>query len=206
MIVYGSSLSPFVRKTLVFIAEKGLTTERNQLPPHDPMPAFRACSPLGKIPGFEDGDFQISDSSAICHYLERKHPEPALFPSTPEDFARTIYFEEFADTTLVSAAGKVFFNLIVKKLMRLGEPDMAAVQTALTEELPPLFAFLEGRIEGPYLVGDRLTMADIAVASPFVNLQLAGHPLDAARWPKLAGWLASILARPSFVSQGLSGT
>ena len=200
MIVYGSSLSPFVRKTLVFIAEKGLTTERKPVPPHDPMPAFRACSPLGKIPGFQDGDFQISDSSAICHYLERKHPEPALFPSAPEDYARAIYFDEFADTTLISAAGKVFFNLVVKKLMRLGEPDMALVQAALTDELPPLFTFLEGRIDGPYLVGDRLTMADIAVASPFVNLQLAGHPLDAERWPKLAGWLAPILARPSFVN------
>jgi glutathione S-transferase len=200
MIVYGSSLSPYVRKTLAFIAEKGLTTERKPLPPHDPMPAFRACSPLGKIPAFEDGDFRISDSSAICHYLERKHPDPALLPSSPEDFARAVYFEEFADTSLVAASGKVFFNLIVKKLMRLGEPDMAVVETALKDELPPLFTYLEGRVAGPWLVGDRLTMADIAVASPFVNLQLAGHPLDAARWPKLAGWLGAILARPSFVN------
>jgi glutathione S-transferase len=200
MIVYGSSLSPFVRKTRVFIAEKGLTTERRPVPPQDNSPAFRACSPLGKIPAFEDGDFQIADSSAICHYLERKHPTPALFPSAPEDFARTVWYEEFADLSLIAAGGKVFFNLVVKKLMRLGEPDMAMVETALEKELPPLFTYLEGRIDGPWLVGDQLTLADIAVASPFVNLQLAGHPLDATRWPKLADWLEPILARPSFVN------
>jgi glutathione S-transferase len=200
MIVFGSSLSPFVRKTLAFIAEKGLTTERRPIPPHDPLPQFRACSPLGKIPAFEDGDFRISDSSAICHYLERKHPERPLFPEAPADFARTVWYEEFADTALIGAAGKVFFNLVVKKLMRLGEPDMEMVQTALDKELPPLFAYLDGAIDGPYLVGDRFTLADIAVASPFVNLQLAGHPLDPARWPKLAAWLAPILARPSFVN------
>jgi glutathione S-transferase len=200
MIVYGSSLSPFVRKTLVFIAEKGLTAERKPLPPHDPFPEFRACSPLGKIPGFEEGNFRISDSSAICHYLERKYPAPPLFPASPEDFARTIWYEEFADTSLVSAAGAVFFNLVVKRLMRLGEPDMAAVETALKDGLPPLFSYLESQVAGPYLVGDALTLADIAVASPFVNLKLAGHPLDAARWPKLAAYLEPILARPSYVN------
>ena len=200
MIVYGSSLSPFVRKTRVFIAEKGLTAEYKPLPPHAPLPEFRACSPLGKIPAFVDGDFHISDSSAICHYLERKHPEPALFPASPADFARTVWYEEFADISLIGAAGKVFFNLVVKKLMQIGEPDMAAVEGALSTELPPLFTYLEDRVDGPYLVGDRLTLADIAIASPFVNLQLAGHPLDAARWPKLAGWLGPILARPSFVN------
>ena len=38
------------------------------------------------------------------------------------------------------------------------------------------------------------------IASPFVNLKLAGHPLDAARYPKLAGYLEGILSRPSFVN------
>lgn len=200
MIVYGSSLSPFVRKILVVIAEKGLTTEHKVLPPHDKLPAFQACSPLGKIPAFVDGDFQISDSSAIFHYLERKHPTPALLPDSPEDVARAIWYEEFSDTSLVASMGKVFFNLIVKRLMHLGEPDMAAVETALKDELPPLYAYLEGQVKGPYLVGDRFSLADIAVASPFVNLKLAGHPLDAARYPKLAGYLDGILSRPSFVN------
>jgi glutathione S-transferase len=199
MIVYGSSLSPFVRKVLVVIAEKGLTTERRPVPPQDASAEFRACSPLGKIPGFTDGAFSISDSSAICHYLERKYPAPSLLPASAEDFARAVWFDEFADTSLVAAAGKVFFNLVVKKLMKLGEPDMAAVETALRDELPPLMAYLEQQITGPYLVGDGFSLADIAVAAPFVNLAMCGHALDAERWPKLAGYLAPILARPSFV-------
>src|ERR1700737_4564099 len=114
MIIYGSSLSPFVRKTLFFIGEKGLAVEHVPLRPHDPLPDFRACSPLGKIPGFADGSFRLSDSSAICHYLERKHPSPPLLPAAAEDYGRTLWFEEFNDTVLVPSAGKVFFNLFVK--------------------------------------------------------------------------------------------
>jgi glutathione S-transferase len=199
MIVYGSSLSPFVRKVLVTIAEKGLTTEHKPLFPGDKTPEFRATSPLGKFPGFADGDFKLADSSAICHYLERKYPTPPLFPAGAEAFGRTVWFDEYSDTVLFSSVVKVFWNLVVMKAMNLGAPDMVAVETALKDELPPMFSYLESQISGAYLVGDSFSLADIAIASPFVNLKIAGHPLDAARWPKLAAYLGPILARPSFV-------
>ena len=203
MIVFGSSLSPFVRKTLVFIAEKGLSAEHRPLAPHDASPEFRACSPLGKIPGFADCDYHLSDSTAICHYLERRHPMPALFPSTAEDYGRMVWFEEFADTVLVPImGGKVFMNLVVKPRFFKQPADMAVVEKALTEELPPLFDHLESRIAGPFVVGSTLSLADIALVCPFVNLALAERPVDTKRWPKLAGYVASITARPSF--QGVS--
>jgi len=200
MKVFGSSLSPFVRKVLAFINEKGLSVEHLPIGIRDATPEFLAASPVRKIPALVDGDFSLADSSAICHYLERKHPTPALFPSGAEDFGRTVWFDEFADTVLVAAAGKVFFNLVVRPNVLKQEPDMAVVEKALGEELPPLFDYLEGQVNGPYLVGGGLTLADLAVASPFVNLKIAKHPLEAARWPKLATYVNDILARPSIRS------
>jgi len=198
MIVYGSSLSPFVRKVLVFVAEKGLTVEHKPVGLQDKSPAFRACSPLGKVPGFSDGAFQLADSTAICHYLERRYPMPALFPSTAEDYGRMVWFEEFADTVLVPAAGKVFFNLVVKPRFLKQPADMAVVDKALADDLPPLFDYLEREMTGPFLVGGALSLADIATASPFVNLAIAERPLDAQRWPKLGRDIAALVARPSF--------
>jgi glutathione S-transferase len=62
-----------------------------------------------------------------------------------------------------------------------------------------LFAYLEGVIPASgYLVGDTLTLADISVASPFVNLAHAGVAPDAGSYPKLAAYIAAIHARPSF--------
>jgi glutathione S-transferase len=198
MIVYGSSLSPFVRKVLVFIAEKGLVAQHQVIGIQDKSPEFRACSPLGKMPGFSDGAFTLADSTAICHYLERRYPMPALFPSTAEDYGRMVWFEEFADTVLVPTMGKVFFNLVVKPRFFKQEPDMAVVDKALADELPPLLDYLEGAIAGPFLVGSTLSLADIAVAIPFINLEIAERPLDTTRWPKLGRYVAAIVARPSF--------
>ena len=74
---------------------------------------------------------------------------------------------------------------------------MALVEKTIKEYLPPLLDYLESQVSGPFLVGSSLTLADIAISCPFVNLQLAERPLDAARWPKLAGYVSGILARPA---------
>ena len=65
------------------------------------------------MPALRDGDFTLSDSSAIIHYLEAKQPEPQLIPSHPQLRGKTIWFEEFADTILVPCGTKIFFNRIV---------------------------------------------------------------------------------------------
>jgi glutathione S-transferase len=198
MIIFGSSLSPFTRKALVFAGEKGLSFEHRPVTPHDASPEFRAASPFGKIPALVDGDYRLADSSAICHYLERKYPAPALFPASAEEFGRMMWFEEFSDTILIPTCGKVFFQLLVRPQLLKETTDMAIVDQALTKEIPPVLDYLERQVKGPFLVGDRLSLADIAVHCIFVNLKICGHPLDQARWPKLAGYLAGLLTRPAF--------
>jgi len=199
MIVYGSSMSPYVRKVLAFAAEKGIEVESKPVGLGDRTPEFLAASPFGKIPGFRDGDFAISDSSAIITYLEAIKPEPALIPSEPRARARTIWYDEFADTIMGACGTKMFFNRIVapRFLGREGDPETA--DKAEREELPPLLDYLERMIpESGYLVADRLTLADIAVASPFANLGHMKISVDGERYPKLGAYVQAILSRPSF--------
>ncbi len=198
MILFGSSFSPFARKALVFAGEKGLHVDHRPVPPHDPAPEFQAVSPLGKIPALVDGTYHLADSSAICHYLERKYPTPALFPAGAEELGRMIWFEEFADTVLIPTAGKVFFQIVVRPRLMKEPTDMAVVDQALTKEIPPLLDYLERQVTGPFLIGGKLSLADIAIHCPLVNLKIAGHPLDAARWPKLGAYFAGLVARPAF--------
>jgi len=200
MIVYGSSLSPYVRKVLAFGAEKGIELESRPLPPGTDDPDFLAASPFRKIPGFRDGDFGISDSSAIVHYLEAKHPDPALIPAEPEARARTIWYDEFADTILTGCGAKMFFNRVVAPRF-LGRPgDLDAADKAEKEELPPILDYLERVVPeaGGFLVGDSITLADIAVASPFVNMGHVGCPINPTSHPKTYGYVEAILARPSY--------
>lgn len=199
MIVYGSSLSPFVRKVVAFASEKGIELEVKSVAPGSQDPDFRAASPFGKMPGFRDGDFAISDSSAIVAYLDAIRPEPNLIPTDPRARARAIWFDEYSDTILFACGGKMFFNRIVGPRF-MGVPgDLELAAKAECEELPPLLDYLEGVIpESGYLVEDRLTLADISVASPFANLRHLDYAIDEARHPKLLAYVERILARPSF--------
>lgn len=200
MILFGSSMSPFVRKVLAFAGEKGVTLESRPVGLGSDDPEFLAASPFRKMPAFQDGEFRIADSSAICHYLEAKCPDPALIPATAEERARTIWWDEFADTVFFPCGGKLFFNRVVAPRF-LGRPgDEAVAAKAEAEELPPLLDYLEAHAPeaGGFLVGEAITLADIAVASPFANLSHAGVTLDEGRYPRLTAWVRSVLERPSF--------
>jgi glutathione S-transferase len=197
--ILGAALSPFVRKTRVFFAEKGIPYDHDPVIPFAPPADWKTKSPLGRIPCLEhDGRF-LPDSSVICQYVEKLHPTPPLYPSDPWEFGRTLWFEEYIDGGFVAnVMAPVFFERIVKKLLRQ-EPDPARTQAALDKPLPEACDYLTKEIgDNEYIVGNRFTIADITVAGAFVNLAHAGVPIDAARWPKLAAYVERIHARPSF--------
>ena len=198
--VYGVSVSPFVRKVRVALAEKKLEYQLEAVfPGPQAPPDFRKISPLGKVPAFRDGDRTLPDSSVICAYLERVAPEPRLYPTDPYDYARALWFEEYGDGGLVPVFGpKIFFQRIVGPRFMGQATDESIVQNAIDNDLPPLFDYLEGELKGDFVVGNALTIGDIAVTSAFVNLGYAGVSPDAGRWPKLARYLARITERPSF--------
>ncbi len=198
MIVYGSSLSPYVRKVLAFAAEKGIEVESRPIGIGNQDPEFREASPFGKIPGFRDGDFAISDSTAIVTYLEAIQPEPGLIPAEPRARARTIWFDEFSDTIMMACGSKMFFNRVVAPRFLGREGDLAVADKAEREELPPILDYLERVIpDSGFLIEDRLTLADLAIASPFANFRHMGMECMGGR-PKLAAYVDAILSRPSF--------
>jgi glutathione S-transferase len=197
MILYGSPLSPFVRKVLTYLAERSINCELVPIGLGDPNPDFIVCSPFRKMPALKDGDFGISDSTAIITYLEAKHPDGALIPSDPQDRARTIWFEEFGDTIVAVAGGKIFFNRVVSpRFLKQHGDEAAALQGE--KDMVPIYDYLERVIPSSgFLVGEAFSFADIAVASPFVNAAHCGIAPDAAIYPKLHAYLAAIHGRPS---------
>lgn len=201
MLVYGSSISPYVRKVLAFAAEKGVALELKPVGLGAQDPEFREASPFGKIPGLRDGDFTISDSTAIVMYIETKHHEPNLIPTEAKARARVVWYDEFADTILTAAGGAIFFNRVVAPRFLGREGDEAAAAKAEAEQLPPALDYLERVLPASgWLVEDRLTLADIAVASPFVNLLHVGITPKPETHPKLAAFVAKMHARSSFAT------
>ena len=203
LVVLGGNVSPFVRKVRVFLAEKGQDYALEQINPFTPPAGWREISPLGRIPALRDGERVINDSSVICQYLERRFASPALYPRDDFEFARALWFEEYMDGGMVPIAGpKVFRPLVLQPLITQKPVEAsaeAAAHEVVTKELPPLFDYLERELgDREFFVGGRITIADISVASPFVNLRHAGVAPERKRWPQLRAFLDRLWGRPSF--------
>jgi glutathione S-transferase len=198
MIVHGATPSPFYRKVIVVLEEKGVKYDTKNTAPFPKTPELLERHPLGKIPFLEvDGAF-IPDSSVICAYLERVHPAKPLLPADPKLLARALFLEEYSDSKLAEVVGGVFFERFVKPNVFKQETDEARVSQILENDVPPAFDYLEGQLEGrEWLAGD-FSIADAAVGNQLGSLHFAQASIDAKRWPELAAYQKRLLARPSF--------
>jgi glutathione S-transferase len=197
--IVGSYLSPYVRKVLVFLHEKGIAYEIDPIVPFFGDDRFSALSPVRRIPVFTDDRVTLCDSSVICQYLEDRHPAPALYPRDVADRAQARWLEEFADTRM----GEVFiwrlFNQVaIRRFVWNESTDTALVEKTLAEDVPAVLDYLESLVPPDGFVFGALSIADVSLATFFRNAGFAGFTVDAARWPKTAAFVARVLALDSF--------
>ncbi|MFK0573759.1 glutathione S-transferase family protein [Endozoicomonas sp.] len=199
--LYGVPLSPMVRKVLLALEIKKINHEIVPVMPFNKPEGFEKISPLGKIPAWEDDKVTLADSTVICEYLEDRYPEQPLYPEDPAGKARARWFEEYADTVMLPVLGTVFFERIAKKMMN--QPvDEAKVQEILESKLPGTFVYLESQApEADFLFGPDLQMADISIATNFINLGHAGVNVEPAEYPKLAAYVERLLQHPAVANR-----
>ena len=204
--VIGVPVSPFVRKVMLVLEFKRLEYTLDPASPLNLPDGFRRISPLGKIPGYVDDQLEISDSTVICEYLEDRYPEPALYPRDPAVRARVRWLEEYADTKLLEVLGPpLFFERLVKPLFLKQPTDEARVAANIETGIPPVLDYVESITpEAGWLIDDQFSIADIAVPSFFVNARMVNYEVDAARWPKLAAYLARAFAHPAWAQRLVS--
>lgn len=200
--VYGVPLSPFVRKALLALEYKGLDYENEPTFPNDPSEAFRAISPLGKIPVLDHDGFTIPDTSVICRYLDRIAPDKPLYPKDPKEEARALWLEEYADTRLIENCAGVFQERLLKPKMLKQPTDEARLAGILETTLPACLDYVESLVpETGYLVGDQLSIADLAVVTCFIQAQYGDFDVDGGRYPKLRRYLDAAYAAPLVVDR-----
>jgi glutathione S-transferase len=207
LVLYGAPVSPFVRKVEVVLREKGLDFEIEVV--SMPFPDwFNEISPARRMPVLRDRDVSaegadgvIPDSSAICAYLERLAPNPALYPEDPFEFGRAVWLEKYADSELAGCVGMGIFRPIVFPIFAKQDPDIETARATATKKLPRFLDYLEGELDGrDHLVGDSFSIADLSVATQLINLELAVGLPTAARYPGLRGLMERVKGRPSVAS------
>ncbi len=207
VVIWGTPVSPFVRKVLTVAEEKKVPYTNNPTLPkvalvakNLPIPeGFLQASPLGKIPAMTKGGFSLADSSVISVFLDKMSKENSVYPTCPKKLAQSLWFEKYADTRMSEVVLQIFVEMYVKKVVLLQEPNMEVVQD-LYKQLPEILSYLEAQIDAnaKYLVGDQFTIGDIAVAHQLYSFEIAGIEWDKASYPKLSQYLDRVYQHPSF--------
>jgi glutathione S-transferase len=200
--LYGVPLSPFARKAMLALEYKGLEYDNVPTFPGDSSPEFQAMSPLGKIPILEHDGFTVPDTSVICRYLDRIAPEPALYPQDPKDEARACWLEEYADSRLMETCAGVFQERLLKPKLLNQPTDEERLTGILDNTLPACLAYVESITpESGYLVGNSLSIADIAIVTCFIQAQYGDFDVDGSAYPKLRHYLDQAYAAPLVVKR-----
>ncbi len=203
MKLHGVPLSVHTRKVQLALRAKRLDHDLNVVIPIMPetLPAdWDRLSPTGLIPVIEDGDFTLPDSSAILQYLDRKYPAVRLIPDEPRHHGRAIWIEAYLGAFFRDVIHPLFHQRMVAR-MRGETPDAAVIDRVLADVLPHYLRYLDGEAEGDWLVGEALSVADIAVGANLIQFHYLGEAVDPNVYPSLCDYFRRLVAIPEFVEQ-----
>ena len=201
-ILYGVPPSPYVRKAMLVLAYKEVPFEFKVTFPGSDDPEFRDASPLGKVPAFRTDDgVGFSDSSVITAYLERIDNTHPLYPADDSQFARALWFEEYADTKMMEAAAGLYFQRILGPKFFNQQTDPERVKQLENELIPTALDYIESQMTDGWLVNDQLSIADITVGANLISLLHADFQIDAEKWPKLAAYNSRFMAEEKVKQQ-----
>lgn len=197
---YDTPLAPNPRRVRVFMAEKGIDIPKVAIDlgrMEQKSEAFTAVNPRQRTPALElDDGTVITESVAICRYLEALQPEPNLFGRTPLEIGQIEMWSRRMELNLLATVAAAFRHL---------HPAMAAMEVPQVKEWGEVnrgrivdeLTFLDRHLKGrAFICCDRFTNADITalIGVDFIRPTRVPIPDDLV---ELKRWHAAVSARPS---------
>jgi len=186
MKLFTAERAPNPRRVLLFLAAKGLVPadigleviEVSIAGGENRTPDYLQIHPLGQIPALELDDGQlITESMAICRFLEGKYPQNSLFGTELMEQVRINQYSRQAELEvllpLITAFqhGHPFWEGKYEQI-----PDIAPVARRRAFSR---FAYFDRRLQVvPYLAGDHLSVADLTLYAALDFGRLAGLKVD----------------------------
>ncbi|PKO29265.1 MAG: glutathione S-transferase [Betaproteobacteria bacterium HGW-Betaproteobacteria-9] len=202
MNLYVASRAPSPRRVLMFLVEKGINgldlvdVDLNAL--EHKGDAYRAKSPLARVPALELDDGRVlTETRAICTYLEGRYPEPNLMGEDATERA----FIEMADRRV-----EWYFLLPIANCVRHTHPGLAPLEQpqfpefgrSQGEKLRDTAAWLDSELQRqPWVAGERFTIADITAFCALEFAKLMRFNAGQQGFAALQAWRDRVAERPS---------
>lgn len=200
MKLYDGGRAPNPRRVQIFMAEKGIDIPREQVDINkleQRSQEFTRINPMQRLPVLvlEDGT-AISETVAICRYLEEMFPEPALMGRDAKDRAIVEMWQRRMEFQLLLPVSWAFRHLH-PGAAHLETPQIGELGTVSQQRAREFIEFLDAELASrPFIAGDAFTIADISgvVAFQFLKPARIAFPEDLAH---VSRWYREVAARPS---------
>ena len=162
--------------------------------------AFAKLNPNKMVPVLEDGDFVLTESSAILKYLAEKVDSPAY----PKDLQKRARINERMDWVNANLSREFGYHLVYPQVFPNHNRTPDAAQTATVnwgkEKTEHWLGILDTSIIGShkYICGDEISIADYFAAEVLSCGDLIG--VSFAKWPNVDRWMKSMRALPSWAT------
>jgi len=222
IVLHQFEISPFCDKVRRILHVKRVPYEVREVPPSRSFTEVRRVNRIGKLPTIEDDGRRIADSTDIAYHLEDRFPEPPLLPKHPLERARVHVLEDWADESLYFYEMTLRFTLPhnlrrwLPDLTRYDPPWFKKVapyaaplifgrttkaqgtgrkpREMLVRDLARHVTAIDGLVgDGAWLVGNALSLADIAVFAQLFCIrgtEEGGAAVAAA--PRVAAWMERV--------------
>jgi glutathione S-transferase len=194
----GFRISNYHNKVRIALLEKRIPHEEDSTCTPSQKDEFLARSPIGKVPFLElDGGRRLSESQAICEYLEEAYPQKPLYPRDPFQRAKVRELIEYLEMHMELVARRLYPQVFFGK--SVPEESRQSVEKGLAKGLR---AFKTLAKFDPYIAGSELTYADCAafVHLPLVTLstKIAYGRDFLADMPQVKAYIGMLKERPAF--------
>ncbi|MDT8345114.1 MAG: glutathione S-transferase [Thermohalobaculum sp.] len=202
--LFDQPFAPNPRRVNIFLAEKGVEIERhtlNLMEGEHKAPDYLGRVGISQVPALELADGTVlTETQAICRYLEALHPSPNMMGRDPLEIAVIDMWQRRVEFGLFAAVASTFRHTNPHMAVLEDQcPDWGAINR---KRIPAALAALDARLaHSPYLAADRFTVADITAIVAIDFLKVIREPIP-ERLAHLDAWLGRVRARPSCALPG----
>ena len=197
--LYHLWLCPFSRKVRITLGEKKLEFTLRQELPWKKRKEFLELNPAGLVPVLEEEhSMVISDSNAICEYLDEFYEKSALYGRDPYQRAEVRRLNAWFDGKFhCEVTNKLVLEKTIKRHLGDGWPDPKIIRRG-TQDIKLHLDYMTWLLQHRYwLAGDDFSMADITAASHVSCVDYMGS-IDWNKHPEIKEWYIKVKSRPSF--------
>lgn len=202
VILHGYHYSVYVRIVRMTLLEKGVPWLHVEVDPFaETIPDdYLRLNPFGRVPTLVDGDFVLYETTAITRYIDEAFDGPPLQPVEAPQRARMNQLIAVADSYGYWPLVRQVFSHRVFRPAAGEAVDEAVVAEGVRASAKVLDAMEKLVGTSGYLVGDRLSLADIHLAAMMAYFAAAPEGVAVlSRFPKLSQWWELMKTRPALV-------